>query len=92
MFARAPETATGLQSHQADRKLALSIIQRLLLLLQVVLHANGKRQPGRLTADVRLSNGQNAYLVNAGATACTAYISLPHGMCATVSRINSQCG
>jgi hypothetical protein len=35
--------------------------------LQVVLHANGVRQPGRLTADVRLARNGQAYLVNTGA-------------------------
>jgi hypothetical protein len=36
-------------------------------MLQVVLYANGARQAGRLTADVRVARGRAAYLVNTGA-------------------------
>jgi hypothetical protein len=39
----------------------------LCVVLQVVLHANGAREAGRLTADVRVARGRAAYLVNTGA-------------------------
>jgi hypothetical protein len=50
-------------------------------MLQVVLYANGARQAGRLTADVRVARGGAAYLVNTGAVKLIKYCHNRYNHC-----------